>query len=73
MPRLKLSPSFPTQLFLEKQRISIGLASILTSASAHIANVLPTKAYFLVGSIYVLGAATKYYINHILLILNSLY
>ena len=43
----------------------------LTMCPAYIANLLPTKRYYLVGSIYKLGAATEYYIN-LSLILNSL-
>ena len=42
-------------------------------ASAHLANLLPTKAYNLVGSIYVLRAAADYYIKHLSLVLISLY
>ena len=40
--------------------------------SAHIANLLAAKRYYLVGPIYVLGAPTDYYINHLSLVLNSL-
>ena len=36
------------------------------------ANLLPTKWYYLVGFIYVLGAAAECYIN-LSLVLNSLY
>ena len=38
----------------------------------HVPNLLPTKRYFLVGSIYVSGAATEYYIN-LSVVLKSLY
>ena len=41
-------------------------------ASADIANLLPTKTYYLVRSICVLGAAMEYYIN-LSLVFNSLY
>ena len=38
----------------------------------HIANLLLTKRYYLVGFIYVFGGAAIYYINHLSLVLNSL-
>ena len=41
-------------------------------ASTHMADLRPTKRYYLVGSIYVLGTAIEYYIN-LSLVLNSLY
>ena len=48
-------------------------AKDLPFASAHRANLLPTKRYYRVGSIYVRRATTDYYINHLSLVLNSLY
>ena len=47
---------------LGKQKISLEVASVLTLYSAHTAHLLPTKRYYLVGSIYVLGTAAEYYI-----------
>ena len=67
-----LSFSFPTQLILGKQRISLGYQVFEPCTCTHIANLLPTNWCYLVGSIYVLGAATDYYNNQLLLDLNSL-
>ena len=50
-----------------------GWQVFLPCASAHIANLLATKKYCLVGSIYGLRGATGYYVSHLLLVLNSLY
>ena len=47
-------------------------ASHLTLADGSRANLLPTKKYYSVGSIYVLGMATEYYIS-LSLVLNSLH
>ena len=64
---LHWSPStFHPNSCLGKQRIS------LACASAHKPNLFPTKRYYLVGSIYVLGTAKEYYIN-LSLVSNPLY
>ena len=50
---LLLSLTFPTQSLPREAGDILGVANILTCASVHIANLLPTKRYYLVGSIYV--------------------
>ena len=55
---------FPPNPYLGKQRISLGLASILTSANI---------ADLLLDSIYTLETTKHYYIKHLSLVLNSLY
>ena len=69
---LVIKCSLPNPRLL-KQKISLGVENILTMCPAHIANSLSIKRIYLVGSFYLLGAATGYYINHLLLVLNSLY
>ena len=56
----------PTQPLPREAEDFLGVAS----ASAHIANLHPTKRCYLVGSVYVLRAATEYFINLSLLLNN---